>query len=257
MKSRLLFLVLSILIISSCYDIVNEYCEHDTYSDNAKLKYIILYETIELNEPGYILEEYSYDNKDRIKKVTCPQYDENSEIIGIVWYNKYYYNSIGQLSEINNYNANLNSSTGFINLKNYIYTYSNDGKKEKEYIEFPIIDSFEYSLYFYDNDILVRTEKYDNEDKLWYYEVYEYNESEQLVKELRYYPSSKSPNRTIHTYLNGLNVKTEVYQWRDDLMVREIFKSYDSNRNLIIKEIIKPPVSSMMSHVLRYEYYDN
>ncbi len=256
MKTKLSYLVLSIFIISSCCDFEND---EYTYQKNAKLERILIYETIELNETGYILEEYSYDNKDRIKKVTCPQYNENSEIIGIVWYNEYYYNSIGQLSEIKNYNANLNSSTGFINLKNYIYTYSNDGKKTKEYIEYPIIDSFEYSLFFSVNDKLVRMEKYDNEDELERYIVYDYSNSGELIKESLYFPSDDEPYTiTVHKYMNELNTKTDIFLYKDMKHTREIIRTFDKNDNLIILESNElQSISSMMSHVLRYEYYEN
>lgn len=256
MKTKILFLVLSSLIIYSCCDFEND---EYTYQKNAKLERVLLYETIELNEPGYIIEEYSYDNKDRIKKVTCPQYDENSKIIGIVWYNEYYYNSKGQLSEIKNYNTNLNSSTGFINLRNYIYTYSTDGKKEKEYIEYPLSTSFEYSLFFYENQQLIKTEKYDNLDKLEKYIVYEYDDSGMLTKENLYFPSDNEPYTiTVHKYVNGLNIKTDIFLYEDMKHAREIIRSFDKNDNLIILESNElESISSMMSHVLKYEYFEN
>jgi len=125
--------------------------------NGAKLKRILLYSSIDSKNPISIVSEYEYDEVDRISKISSPMY-QDGEIVGIIKYDLYGYNSQGQLIRIENFNANGNSPTGFINLKNYIYTYSENGKKEKERIEYPQIGSSEYSLYKYDGGkiLLVR-----------------------------------------------------------------------------------------------------
>ena len=100
------------------------------YPKGSKLKQILAYSSKESEYPLYIASEYEYNDKDKISKVTSPMY-QDGKIIGTIYYDLYDYDSKGQLIKIENFNANNNSPTGFINLKNYIYTYSLNGKKRK------------------------------------------------------------------------------------------------------------------------------
>lgn len=59
----------------------------------------------------------------------------------------------------NNFNANKNTSTGFINLQTQVYIYSNDGKLEKKITHYPVISQSEYTLYKYKNNMLDRKEQ--------------------------------------------------------------------------------------------------
>jgi len=255
MKTKLLLGLSSLIFIlfSSCQK-ENDFSDSNVVVGNGKFKCILLFATIDSENPISIVEEYEYDEESRISKVSSPMY-QDGEIVGTIHYDLYEYNSIGQLIKITNYNANSNSPTGFINLKNYIYTYSNDGKKEKEYIEYPQINSFEYLLFKYNNDRLVRIEKYGNTNALESYVVNEYDNSGKLIKETSYAYDNHCTSYTQHSYSNGLNIKSDVYQ--GGIHFREILRTYDLNNNLIILESNELSLySSMMSHVLRYEYYE-
>jgi len=228
----------------------------NTFQENAKLKCVLQYSSIDSDEPNSIVEEYEYDEKDRISRVSSPMY-QDGVIVGTIKYDLYEYNSEGQLERIMNYNANTNSQTGFINLKNYIYTYSNDGKKEKEYIEYPQIGSSEYSLYKYNNNRLTRIEKFDNNDELERTVVNEYDDDGKLIKESSLAGDNQQLSYTQHSYSNGLNVQSDVYTGKDEEHIREIFRTYDENNNLIILQSNElSMLSSMMSYVLKYEYFE-
>ncbi len=257
MKTRLLLLGLSSLIFilfSSCQE-ENDFSDYKIYQGNAKLKSVLLFATIDSENPISIVEEYEYDAEDRISMVSSPMY-QDGKIAGTIHYDLYEYNSNGQLVKIENYNANINSPTGIINLKNYIYTYSRDGKMEKEYIEYPQ-GSFEYSLYIYNNDRLVRIEKYGNTDMLESYVVNEYDNLGKLIKEISYAYDNQPYSNTQHFYSKGLITKSDVYAGKDmEQHIREILKTYDENNNLIILESNELSLfSCVMSYIFKYEYY--
>jgi hypothetical protein len=254
MKSKHIILgILSLILVSGCQ---KDNSLDNIYHDGAKLKRVLLYSSIDSEDPISIVAEYEYNSEDKISKVSSPMY-QDGEIVGTIKYDLYYYNSQGQLIKIENFNANTYSPTGFINLKNYIYTYSDNGKKEKELIEYPQIGSFEYSLYKYDRHKLTRIEKYDNADILVSYVINDYDNSGNLIKETSYGADNKSYSYTQHTYNNGLNVQSDVFTGEDmKEHLRVIFRTYDKNGNLLIQESNELALySSMMSHVLKYEYY--
>lgn len=253
---RLLVGLFSFIIILSC-EKGNDIKKNESYAENARLKRILLYSTVDSDKPISIVDEYEYDSLNRVKKVSSPMY-EDGEIVETIKYDSYEYNSNGQLERISNYNANINSPTGFINLKNYIYSYSDDDLKVKELIEYPQINSFEYSLYKYSGTQLIKVEKYDNTDKLEAYIKYEYNNLGELIKEISYSADDVEISVTTNTYVNGLNTLSEVYSRNQENKIREMNKTYDSNGNLIMIESNElMPYSSLMSHVLRYEYYED
>ncbi len=263
MKTRLLLFGLTSLfftLFSSCQkedDFTAENIRLEKqYPFNAKLERVLQFSNIDSEQPISIVAEYEYNEEDRISKVSSPMY-QDGEIVGTLKYDLYEYNSIGQLKTITNYHANSNSPTGFINLKNYIYTYSDDGKKEREYIEYPQINSFEYSLFKYDNDRLARIEKYGNTNELESYIVNEYGGSGQIIKETSYANDNHPYSYTEHIYSEGLNIKSNVYAGPTMECIRERLKTYDENHNLIILEINELSLySCTMSYVLRYEYFD-
>ena len=247
--------VFIVILISGCQK-EDDSTFNNTFQENAKLKCVFLYSSIDSDEPISTIEEYEYDEKDRISRVSSPMY-QDGVIVGTFKYDLYEYNSEGQLEKIMNYNANSNSQTGFINLKNYIYTYSNDGKKEKEYIEYPQIGSSEYSLYKYNNNELTRIEKDGNDDDLESYVVNEYDNEENLIKESSFAGDNRQLSYTQHSYSNGLNVQSDVYIGEDKEHFREIFRTYDENNNLIILQSNELSMfSSAMSYVLKYEYFE-
>ena len=231
---RLLIGFLSLISVLSC-EKNNDIEQIESYAENARLKRILLYSSVESEEPICIVDEYEYDNLNRVSQVSSPWY-KDGEIIGTIKYDYYEYNSIGQLERISNYNANLNSPTGFINKKNYIYTYSDDGLKIKELIEYPQISSFEYSWFSYSHNQLIKIEKYDDTDELETYTKYVYNNTEELIKEISYSANDVEFSVVINTYVNGLNTLTEEYTGNQENKIREIIKTYDPNGNLIMLE---------------------
>ena len=254
-KIILLGLFSLIFIIASSCKKENESIDHFTYLKNAKLKRILGYSSLHSDKPGSIVEEYEYDEKNRVSKVTSPAY-QDGQIVEIIKYDLYEYNSKEQLEKVTNYNANINSPTGFINLINYKYTYSKDGKKEKLYIEYPQIGSFEYLLYKYSDDRLEKIEKYGNTNQLESYVVNEYDNSGNLVKETSYGKDNQQYSYTQHIYENGQNVQSDVFAGKNIEHAREIFRTYDENNNLVILESNELLLySSSMSYVLKYEYF--
>lgn len=243
------------LIISACKK-ENQFSIAINFSKNAKLKQVLLYATIKDRDPISIIEQYEYDDFGRLIKVSDPMY-ENGEITGLIRYNLYEYNTLGQLIKIKNYHANSNYPTGFFNLKNYIYTYDIDGKKEKEVIEYSP-NFFEYSLFKYESNLLIRIEKYTMADSLENYIVNEYDDMDRLSKETSFWKDHQATSYTVHQYINMLNIKSDVYSGSGLTHAREILKTYDQNDNLIILESNElSMLSSLMSHVLRYEYFDD
>jgi len=254
-KRILLALFSLIFIITSSCKKDNESTDSITNQKNAKLKRILGYSSLNSDKPISIVEEYEYDEKNRVSKVSSPAY-QDGKIAGIIKYDLYEYNSKGQLEKISNYNANIYSPTGFMNLINYNYSYSNEGKKEKEIIEYPQIGSVEYSLYKYSDDKLVKIEKYGNTNQLESYVVNEYDNSGNLVKETSYGKDNQQYSYTQHLYKNRQNVQSDVFAGKNMKHVREIFRTYDENNNLIILESNELSlVSSSMSYVFKYEYF--
>lgn len=254
MKAKLSLFGLFILLIfltSSCHKDDSD----TTASTNAKLKQVLLYSTIDSKEPISIVEEYEYDNDGRISKVSSPMYN-NGTVVGTIKYDLYEYSSSGQLIKINNYNANLNSPTGFINLKNRSFDYSSAGKKIKETIEFPLGGISEYFYFEYKNGLLSKTNKYSG-NKLESYTEYEYDKSDRVIKELFYAVDGQCLTYTIHTYTGSLQTKSDLYTFPSNSHYRSINRIFDKNNNIIALESKELSLySSLMSHVLRYEYYE-
>jgi len=222
---------------------------------NAKLKQVLLFSNIDSKEPISIVEEFEYDDNGKICKVSSPMYD-NGTIVGTIKYDLYEYNSSGQLMKIINYNANLNSPTGFINLKNTSYNYSTDGKKIKETIDYPLAGILEYSDFEYKNGLLVKSIKYYR-NKLENYIEYQYDKSDKLIKETFYAFDDQCISYTIHSYTGSLQTKSDLYTYPTNAHYRSINRTFDKNNNIITLESKELSLySSMMSHVLRYKYYE-
>jgi len=217
---------------------------------------VLLFSDIDSETPICITEEYEYDDEERVSRVSSPMYEDGT-VVGTMWYNLYEYNSKGQLHSIMNYNANINAPSGFVNLKNYAYTYSGDGKRLKEYIEYPLINSFEYYQYQYDQNRLVRIEHFGSSDELESYVEKEYDERGYLVKESLYTYDNQLLTFTNHQYAGGLNTRSDVYTGNNKEHIRQILKTYDKENKLLVLESNElSMLSSMMSYVLRYEYMD-
>ena len=244
--------IFSLMLLFGCDDnLPNDIAQ----TGDGKLKRILLYGSVEDEEPISIVEEYEYDSLDRISRVSTPLYDDG-EIVGTSSYGLYEYNTDGQLVKKSHYNANLYAPTGFLNLRTYTYTYGSNGKIERETINYPQIGSSEYFLYFYEADRLVRIEKYDRVGELEIYIIHEYDNVGKLIKETTCGKDDQQYSYTQHFYTNGLNTESKVYGAKDMVLVREIYRTYDSGNNLIILESNEiAGFSSMSSHVMKYEYY--
>jgi hypothetical protein len=222
---------------------------------NAKLKNVLLFANIDSQDPISIVEEYEYDDNGKISKVSSPMYD-NGTIVGTIKYDLYNYNSSGQLIKIMNYNANINSPTGFINLKNTSYIYSTDGKKIKEAIDYPLGGITEYTDFEYQNGLLSKTKKYSG-NQLETYTEFQYDNSGKLIKETFYVSDDHCTSYTIHSYTGLLQTKSDLYIYPSNEHYRSINRTFDKNNNIItlVSEELSL-TSSMMSHVLRYKYYE-
>jgi hypothetical protein len=255
MKTKWSLVVISGLLVFLVINCTKDRSWSDQNQGNARLKQILLYSKIDSKEPIGIVEDYEYDEYGRISRTSTPMYD-NGVVTGTIKYNLYEYNSSGQLVKIRNFNANLNSPTGYINLMNYIYTYSDDGKKMKESIENMNGQISEYSVYEYDHDLLARTEKYSN-NVLESYTLNQYGRSGRLEKESLFSPDGQCINYTIHTYSGSLQVGSDVYIAQNNEHYRSIKRTFDDNNNLIILESRELAIySSMMSYVFRYKYFE-
>ncbi|MDO9339403.1 MAG: hypothetical protein Q7T72_02655 [Bacteroidales bacterium] len=243
-----------IILFSSCQ---KDFSEFKLNQGNAKLKQILLFASLDSEKPISIVEEYEYDEQGRISKSSSPMY-QDGVIVGTIKYNLYEYNSSDQLTKIINFNANLNSPAGFINLKNTTYTYSNNGRKEKESIEYPIAGLKESFIYTYQNNQLVKITKYNNKNELESYIENQYDKSGKLIKESSFAFDGKCTFYTIHTYSGLLQTKSEVYLKQGDEKIRLINRTFDNNNNLIILDQDELSMfSSAMSCVLRYKYYED
>ena len=230
----------------------DEFIDRKSNPENARLKRVLLYSSINSDKPVNVVEEYAYDDLNRISKVSTPTLED-----GLMKYDVYEYNANGQLVKIMNHNANINSPTGFINLKNYSFSYDDAGKKEKESVEYPQTGDFEYTLFVYNYKKLVKTEKYNSKNELETYVSFEYNDEGELFRETAYTSDHKPYSITTYAYANGLNTKTDIYAGKDMEHVREIIKTYDEHDNLIVLESNELVIySALMDHVLKYEYED-
>ena len=229
---------------------------------NAKLKRVLEYDKISSTVPLRILEQYEYDEFGRISKFSFPVAIDTNIDNRLYYYELYEYNPANQLIRKERYNANIYSPTGYNNQINYIYSYSSEGKVIKEYVEYPLIGSYSYSLYFYSMDKLIKIEKYKvDTDELESYIEYEYDKCGRLTKENTIFISDPAfIYYTEHSYQNGLNFKSDVFAGRSAANIdhiREMLKTYDIGNNLIIDEINElQEFSTQPSRVIRYEYYD-
>jgi hypothetical protein len=227
----------------------------DQNPGNARLKQILVYSDIDSKEPIGIVEDYEYDENGRISRTSTPMYN-NGVITGTIKYNLYEYNSSDQLVKISNFNANLNSPTGYINLQNFIYEYSGDGKKIRESVENMNGFISGYTDFEYDHNLLVRIKKYSN-NILESYIVNQYDRAGRLEKESLYAADDQFLNYTVHNYSGSLQTGSDVYLAKNNEHYRSIKRTFDDNNNLITLESKElSMVSSMMSYVFRYKYFE-
>ena len=80
-----------LILTSSCHK-DNDSFENIINQNDARLKRILLYSSIDSDTPLSIVEEYEYDEENRISKVSAPMY-QDGEIVGTIKYDLYEYNS--------------------------------------------------------------------------------------------------------------------------------------------------------------------
>lgn len=250
---------LSLSVICSLIFLVLLSCQKDSglnsSQENAKLKQVLLYSNLDSQDPIAIIEEYEYAENGKISKVTSPMYD-NGTIVGTIKYDLYEYNSSGQLIKIMNYNANSKDPTGFINLKNTSYTYSIDGKKIRETIEYPFVGNSDHVDFDYKDGLLIRTKNYSH-NIFEFYTEYQYDNAGNVIRETLFASDDKCLSYTIHSYTGSLQTKSDIYTYPANDHYRAITRTFDENNNLITLESKELSLySSMMSHVLRYKYYE-
>ncbi len=254
MKNPISLYLASLLILVLPLSCDDDLHDNDPEISNVtgKLKRVLLYENIDSAEPLSVVEVYEYDKQGRISKVFTP--NPNNETIEYFKYDEYEYNINNQLVVIREFNANLNSETGYINLINTKYEYNTEGLKAKEIKEYPRISSSEYTLFFYAQALLIRTEEYDNANILLYYTENEYNIKGQLIKESGYSASGELIHYTVHEYNDKLLSKSLFYS-ADFKLIREEYRTYsDSGKLIILESKENNMMSSRISSVLRFEY---
>jgi hypothetical protein len=255
MKTKLSFVLISVLLVFVLTSCQKNKPDYSSVPTNAKLKRVLLYSNINSLEPLSIVDEYEYNDKGLISKVSSPMYD-NGKIVGTIKYDLYEYNSSDQPVKIMNYNANINSPDGFINLKNTSFVYSGGGKKTKETIEYPLANYTEYSDFVYKDEQLLRVYKYYR-NVLETYTEYQYDKRGRLIKEQFYTAEGKFLTFTIHSYSGNLQTQSDFYRYPDNSHYRSVTRIFDDNNNLISLESKELSLySSMMSFILRYEYYE-
>ena len=238
-----------------------ELCHCELLTGSALLYRVLVYDSVDASEPSRVLEQYDYDESGRISRFLLPMAVDTNIDNRLYYYELYAYNSSNQLISKSRFNANVYSPTGYENLMNFTYSYADDGKLTREYIEYPVIGSFSYSLYYYAKDKLSKMERYVMDtDELESYIEYTYDYCGRLIKENTVFMADPVfIYYTEHSYLNGLNDRSDVYAGRDESNIehiREMFKTYDLENNLIINEITElEEFSTQPSRALRYEYY--
>lgn len=250
-----------VLFVFSC-EKGTDFSECELLTGNAKLKRVLVYDSISSTVPSEVIEKYEYDEFGRISRFSYPMAIDTNIDNRAYYYIDYKYNSTNQLIEKVRYHANIYSPTGYMILAKYYYTYSHEGKLIKEYIEYPVISSFGYSLYYYFMDKLIIVQKYETgTDELESYTRYDYDKCGRLIKESEVHMvNTFQIFVTENKYQSGHNYRSDVYVKEDDSSythLREMLKTYDDDNNLIINEINELiEYSAQPSHVLKYEYYE-
>jgi len=246
------------LVLLSLLIIISSACQKDdtpacSYPKNAKLKRIISCLDFDFTCPAMecqnilgIEEEYKYDSKGRLERVLVRPRYEDGILTSLFSNNLYKYNSKDQLVKIEYYS--LFKDEYFI-YQTDTYTYSDDGKKIKENIEYVNSDN-EYKIYKYSDDRLIRIDIYESDsDELEYHILLEYDDSVNLVKEKFYTKDGVNWFNIKHEYENGLNVVTHD-------ATGSFIKTYDENENLVFVESDYYSGSSKGNFKHKYEYYD-
>jgi hypothetical protein len=253
MKTNFTFGLTSLifLVLLSCHK------EKNILPEPVRLKQVLMYGSIDAEEPMRIEEQYEYNNLGQISKISYFYFDT-----GPIEHALYDYNSMGQLLKIKHYyGVDTLLETALYQINSF--TYSNEGKKVKETIAQR--DGFvrEYNLFFYTEGRLSRIENHISEGikgETIMYTNFEFDDAGQPVREVLYWGKNNVPFKwTINTFSNGLNVKTVIYKDQNfedpENEIRVFKRTFDKNKKLKILEINQGPASSSVGNfVYRYIY---
>jgi hypothetical protein len=232
-------------------------CQSDTepspnYPENARLVRVLYYAGTEVQDNASI-EEYEYDGGGKLIKASRPLF-RNGEKVGIAQYSIYEYDLQNRLVKTAFFNSYINE--GFFNSKNSLYTYDNQGIKEKEIIEYPRTQSKEEVIFHHDGrGRLILKENLNAAQKLDSYHLFKYNAQDQLIEESIHDAHDRLIRKHIHHYQNGNNTETKVYVGDTDELLRKITRTFDRNKNLILLQSEELAMySSATSYTQKFEY---
>lgn len=248
-----------LLLFSSCQKENNPFL--NSYKENAKLKQIWIYSSLDPKTLIGLQKEYEYDENGNVSRISSPMYVDG-KIAGVISYELYEYNSSGQLSEMNEFYNSASDPSGFRNAGEHIYYYSLDGRLEKKTVGTTAGYIRESYFYEYKYGQLMKVKEYNHNDELQSYIENQYDNTGNLVKEARFASDGNCTTYTIHTYSGSQLIKSDEYEYKGDEHIREIKRTYDKNNNLIILESTELTAnlyglssSIYVNSVLRYEYY--
>jgi len=233
-------------------------CQPDTepshnYPENARLIRVLHYHGLELAQEHASIEEYEYDAEGKLIKTSRPLYrdGERAEIAG---YEEYEYDPQKRLTRIAFFSYNING--GFANLKNTLFSYDNNGFKEKETIEHPKIKSTEEVIFHHDGKgRLILKENLNSTQVLESYHLFKYNVQDQLIEESIHDAHDRLIMKHIHLHENGNNTEIKVYVGDTDELLRKITMTFDRNNNLILLQSEELAInSSATSYTQKFEY---
>lgn len=219
--------------------------------NNARLKRM----TSPASDSAHSGKIYEYNDEGQLSRISNCLF-EGETITDTLGYNVYQYNVDKQLVMTNNFNANKNTSTGFINLQTQVYIYSNDGKLEKKITHYPVISQSEYTLYKYKNNMLDRKEHYGTSGVLENYTTHSYDKVGKLILECHYMANNQLINYTQHSFIDGLNTRSVTFSPTGEAL-RKVINTYDSNYNLIRSESSELVLYSSRSNFTAQYEYDN
>lgn len=233
-------------------------CQPDTepshnYPENARLIRVSHYPGLELAQEHGTFEEYEYDGEGKLIKTSRPLY-RDGERAGIAEYEEYEYDPLKRLAKITYFNYHIDG--GFVNLKNVLFSYDNNGFKEKETIEHPKINSREEVIFHHDGrGRLILKENLNSAQMLESYHLFNYNAHDQLIEESIHDAHDRLIRKHIHHYENGNNTEIKVYVGDTDELLRKITKTFDRNKNLILLQSEELAIySSATSYTQKFEY---
>lgn|SRR5690606_40374514 len=243
--------VLSSLFFSACQTETD--LSFSSYPENARLIRVLHYSSLKTQKDAHV-EEYEYDGEGKLIK-TSHDFYRDGERAGIAGYEEYEYDVQKRLAKIAFFDYN-NINEGFTNQKNILFSYDNNGLKEKETIEHPKIGSTEEVIFHHDGrKKLILKQNINSSQLLDSYHLFKYNAQDQLTEESIHDINDRLMRKHIYHYENGNNTETRVYVGDTNELLRKITKTFDRNKNLILLQSEELAIySSATSYIQKFEY---